>query len=299
MGIPSHFLRNRHGACPCCGGCDRFRYDNKDQRGSFFCGGCGPGDGFTLLMRYHSWDHRRVREELIRVIGLGGELAPRRRTEGDHRIDSVTSVAQPTKRVFRLRYTTQRLNANPDVVEYLTGRALWPGAARTSLRAHAGVDYFDDGRLVGRYPAMLAAVRDLDDKLVTIHVTYIEAGRKLTSHQPRKLMSQMRGREGCAVRLTPILGDVLGVAEGIETAISAASLYGIPTWAVINTAMMGKFTPPRSVRRLVIFADADDPGQKAASCLTNRLSGRLQLELRTPPVGFKDWNDVLMAKGHT
>jgi len=41
----------KHGACPCCGGKDRFRFDDKEGRGTFYCNGCGSGDGFTLVSK--------------------------------------------------------------------------------------------------------------------------------------------------------------------------------------------------------------------------------------------------------
>ncbi|WP_141028459.1 primase-helicase zinc-binding domain-containing protein, partial [Salmonella enterica] len=34
-----------HGACPACGGKDRFRLDDKAGRGTWFCNQCGHGDG--------------------------------------------------------------------------------------------------------------------------------------------------------------------------------------------------------------------------------------------------------------
>ena len=51
MGVDARFLTGRHGPCPVCGGTDRFRWDDKDGTGSFFCSGCGPGDGFMLAER--------------------------------------------------------------------------------------------------------------------------------------------------------------------------------------------------------------------------------------------------------
>jgi hypothetical protein len=41
LGVPAKFLRNWHGPCPMCGGKDRFRFDDKDGKGTFFCNGCG------------------------------------------------------------------------------------------------------------------------------------------------------------------------------------------------------------------------------------------------------------------
>jgi putative DNA primase/helicase len=199
--------------------------------------------------------------------------------------------------VLRLKRETCALADCPDALDYLTSRALWPMAARTSLRAHAGVDYFEDGQKVGRYPALLAAVRDIQGDLVTIHTTYLNAGRKLTAHEPRKLLSPMHGRQGCAVRLQRITGDVLGIGEGIETCLAAAQLRDIPTWAALNTSLLAKFTPPPTIKCLVIFADRDRAGLDAAARLTERLQGALRIELCTPLAGVKDWNDALQTRG--
>ena len=35
--------------CPTCGGKDRFRFDNQDGRGTWFCNQCGAGDGLNLV----------------------------------------------------------------------------------------------------------------------------------------------------------------------------------------------------------------------------------------------------------
>lgn len=39
----------RHGPCPVCGGKDRFRFDDKAGRGTWFCNQCGHGDGLDLV----------------------------------------------------------------------------------------------------------------------------------------------------------------------------------------------------------------------------------------------------------
>jgi putative DNA primase/helicase len=35
--------------CPVCGGKDRFRFDNQQGRGTWFCNQCGGGDGLSLV----------------------------------------------------------------------------------------------------------------------------------------------------------------------------------------------------------------------------------------------------------
>jgi phage/plasmid primase-like uncharacterized protein len=51
-GISPQFLQNKHGPCPICGGKDRFRLDNIDGRGTYFCNQCGAGDGLNLLKKF-------------------------------------------------------------------------------------------------------------------------------------------------------------------------------------------------------------------------------------------------------
>jgi hypothetical protein len=49
------------------------------------------------------------------------------------------------------------------------------------------------------------------------------------------------------------------------------------------------------VRKLVIFADSDEPGLVAAARLMERLQKRMPVELRLPTAPAKDWADVLMG----
>lgn len=51
LGIPIP-PNHRHGPCPCCGGKDRFRMDDLEGRGTWFCNQCGAGDGLDLVSRF-------------------------------------------------------------------------------------------------------------------------------------------------------------------------------------------------------------------------------------------------------
>lgn len=188
----------------------------------------------------------------------------------------------------------------PDAVAYLGSRHLWPLPPGCGLKAHAGAEYWhwdDDGRprKIGHFPALVAEVRDREGALVTVHVTYLHEGRKLAPYEPRKILSGTSGHTGCACRLLPIGGPELGMAEGIETALAAQRLHGGPVWAALNAGLLAAFVPPQGVERLVIYADADAPGLKAAWALRDRLPG-VPMELRAPPAGCKDWADALGAR---
>src|SRR5436190_22794530 len=76
LGIETRFLTNKHGPCPLCGGRDRFRFDDKNGEGSYYCNRCGPGAGVILLRKLHGWDFKTACDEIDRIIGT--EAAPAR-----------------------------------------------------------------------------------------------------------------------------------------------------------------------------------------------------------------------------
>lgn len=305
LGVPEQVLRNRHGPCPACGGKDCFRFDHEKRgRGSFICskasgrqGGALSGDGFALLMHVHGWEFAEARRRVLEAAGLSGrDPAPKSPPRPSPVVTEL--IAGPTERIFRLRKSRCRVEDCDSAVTYLASRGLWPLPSGCALYAHALVDYFDSGQKIGAYPGLLADVVDVNGDLITSHVTWIPEGRKLASHDPRKILTPMTGRVGCAVRLMTCT-DMLGIGEGIETMLSAAILEEIPCWAALTTSLLAKFEPPPTVTRLVIFADRDLPGLEAAARLMERLQGRVRLELKLPGGTAKDFNDVLIRKHHT
>jgi putative DNA primase/helicase len=293
LGIHESALRNKHGPCPACGGTDRFRFDNRRERGDYFCNHCGVGDGFTLLQRVYKWTFREARQQVIRAAGLDYQG-----TQSRSRVAATptpSAVAAPPARVLRLWQNRCAVADCDEAVAYLTSRGLWPLPEGCALSAHPAVEYFDEGRRIGRYSALLADIRDVAGALVSVHVTYLQAGRKLATREPRKILSTLGDRMGCAVRLTPTAGE-MGIAEGIETALSASAIDGIPVWAALSASLLARFEPPPGIASLRVFADNDKPGVEAAQRLVERLQGRVCTEVHTPPRPAKDWNDVSMAR---
>jgi len=298
LGIAEATLQNKHGPCPACGGKDRFRFDNKHGRGDYICGQCGAGDGFKLLERVYGWQFSEARRQVIAAAGLQqgvenrGEYFRTSPTAGN----VVRAAAQPADRVHRLRRDRCTIELCDDAVDYLASRALWPLPPGCTLKALATAEYWHEGQRVGRYPAIIADVVDVAGELVTAHVTYLQHRNKIADYEPRKILSAMTDREGCAVRLLPVTGNILGIAEGIETALSAAVLDDVPVWAALTTSLLSKFEPPPGVLRLRVYADRDEAGLMAALKLFERLQGRVALEIRIPSAPAKDWNDVLQYR---
>ena len=66
-------MKNRHQACPVCGGSDRFRFDDKEGRGTWFCNQCGAGDGLKLIEKVFGVS---ASEAAGKVNALTGNLPP-------------------------------------------------------------------------------------------------------------------------------------------------------------------------------------------------------------------------------
>ena len=135
----------------------------------------------------------------------------------------------------------------------------------------------------------------LGDEIVTHHLTYIEKGTKALVSAPRKRMTPIRPSTGSAVRLFPHT-TTLGIAEGIETALSAFQLFNVPTWAALDANNLSSFEIPKDVKRLMIFADNDDSytGRKAAFTLAWQANRKgLKATVHIPPTTNNDWNDEI------
>ena len=76
---------------------------------------------------------------------------------------------------------------------------------------------------------------------------------------------------GCAIRLFEA-ADTLAISEGIENALSYHALTGIPVWAAGSTSGLKMIELPAEVRTVVIIADADPAGEKAARVAAMRLT---------------------------
>ena len=101
---------------------------------------------------------------------------------------------------------------------------------------------------------------------------------------------------GFAVRLGGVQ-ERLGIAEGIETAICAGKLFGVPCWAALSANGMKTWEPPPEVRCVLICGDNDASytGQEAAYALAHRLTRQgISVEVHLPQLVGTDFADVQM-----
>jgi hypothetical protein len=140
-------------------------------------------------------------------------------------------------------------------------------------------------------PAMIAAVQAPNGKIVAVQTTLLSPAGAMALVAVRRFATGTLGPG--AVRLAKA-EHVLGLAEGIETALSAQQLTGVPTWACLGASRMHRVAIPDHVRELHLFGDNDDPGRDAVERTACENRHRTVVP-RFPPDHCKDWNDILTA----
>jgi len=285
LGIGEEYLTGKHCPCPACGGEDRFRFDDKDGRGDYFCSGCGAGDGFSLLMKVRGWDFFTAAKEVEAILGIVPEKRPEPKPD-------------PTIRLRKIQAELVDITKDSPVAMYLKGRGISSGSKR--LKMNPVMRYYHDKDTFDEFPAMVAKVFDNDGNPVAFHVTYLSSNGTETKKAPvknvKKVIGEL-GENGYAVRLFRPRDYHLGVAEGIETSLAARQLTGIPTWATLSANGLRDFRPPEGVTKVTIFADNDlnFAGQAAAYELANKLSIlKYRVRVVIPAKPGYDWLDVLL-----
>ena len=147
----------------------------------------------------------------------------------------------------------------------ITGRLNWP-----ALRYHRSVYYREtDHAPLESWPALLAAVTDLEGKITGIQRTWLDPRRldKAPLANPRRALGHLLGngvRFGAA-------GDILAAGEGIETMLALKSVLPLlPVIAGLSANHLAALDLPPALRRLYVARDNDSAGLRAAGRLRER-----------------------------
>jgi putative DNA primase/helicase len=282
LGLEAKYLQKGHTSCPICqGGKDRYRFTDKMQRGNWICNHCGHGDGFDLLEKVFGWDFLRAKEEIQRVIGTA-RLQPVRneKTEAEIR-SSMRKTLQEAKTVITGDPVWKYLNQRMGIVD-----------VPRDIRFHPALWHSEAEK---KFPAMLAILRYPNGDGASIHRTYLTGeGMKAPVDKVKKLMSGLPINGSC-VRLSDI-EPLVGIAEGIETALAASVHFGFPVWAATSAPVLEKWEPPEGIQEIVICGDNDTSyaGQSAAYNLAKRLKTKgFEVSVEIPDPEDSDWADTL------
>lgn len=219
-------------------------------------------------------------EEAARVAGRRA-LAPARRHPPERKRDAGLAVA-------RILDGCQPL-AGSLAEAYLNSRGLDdPGCA--DLLFHPDLTDYETKR---GYPGMIAVPRRADGAPQGgLHRTFLLDDGSGKAAPGKKMLGDVAGG---SVRLFPMAEDGrLGLAEGVETALAAQKLFGVPVWAALSAEGVRRWRWPEGVSRVFIFADADDAGAEAAAALSDRLDAAGVPSEIVRPLHGDDFNDDLV-----
>lgn len=178
----------------------------------------------------------------------------------------------------------------------------------------------------GKWPVMVAAAQALDAsgdwRTRAVHLTYLDPAGTGKAQigvdgrgEPLPVKLIWGDAMGSAVRLVPASGRGVGLAEGIETALSPmmADLYAgrpmRPVWAALHEENFSAVRLPPSLDSVELFADPPGPSQNQRDIHARRVAKAVrhlarrpkhagpprQVHLREPEAGQGDFNDLLMG----
>lgn len=183
---------------------------------------------------------------------------------------------------------------------YLRHRGLFiaPEVQVAALRFHPACPFRLEDGAAARLPTLLGLMRDIiTDEPKAIHRTALRADGSGKADLPglgnaKKMLGPAKG---AALKLTgdAEVIDGLGIAEGIESALTVICAGWRPVWACGPAGAVGSFPVLSGIESLTIFADADRAGMAAAgTCQARWINAGLECRILAPPEAGTDWNDV-------
>jgi hypothetical protein len=258
------------------------------RRQTFHCFGCGAhGDVIDYLAQRDGLSTGEVLRRLRELAGAPSPTtAPGRRPPAEARPDP-----DPDPEAERRRELAQEIWRQSETIP--------AGPPRDYLTARRGITLWDPDRLRwhpdcpwqgGTAGCLVAPVVD--------HATGYAVGvwrirPAMDGPVERRGLGPIKGN---AARLFWAEGPGLVIAEGVEDALAAHALTGLPAWAALNAGNLGELVLPERFREIAIYADADAVGTAHAAALARRLEREGRAVRLRRPRWAKDANDILLAR---
>lgn len=246
-GLPPITGKNHFkGKCPLCDSIGKFRIDDRDGAGTWICT-CGSGDGLKLVTETQGKPFNEICREIDELIG---NLFTRVKMP-------VTSSAGSLRKRVLSKFTKLAPLRGTSGADYLNARGIY------QLPVEA-IRFNDKQRHDGKvFQSLYSLATDDKGELCYLHQTLLNGAKKADIGASAKRQKSLQEdnyldhARSVAIRMFPV-ASTLGIAEGIETALSAHQIYNVNTWATMTANFMKKFRVPAGVKHLIIFADRDE-----------------------------------------
>ncbi|WGM04045.1 VapE domain-containing protein [Arsenophonus nasoniae] len=261
--------------CPACGGNTRYRFDDLEGRGTYFCSHCGAGDGLSIVMKVYKLNAQEAAKMIVDVLGLQQEKP----------IEPVQPIQQtkPTKLIADIADKVRGLLKSAKKAEsiYLKSKGL------TGM-----YNILNDGSLLLPLTTVDGVITGAQIIKPDGEKRLISGTKKKSAFIPIKEINELNGyvdtiiiTEGYATALTVDMvadgyvvaavdaGNLLSVAEAFREKYPNADIYIAGDNDVSNDGNVGK-----------------DAAEKAAKAVGGKFS--------LPKTDYQcDWNDYFQAKG--
>ena len=242
------------------------------------------------LVNFHD-----VADEARRFLSLPQRDAEPGRTP--HRLPAPIGSSESARRLFAM---SQPISGTL-VETYLRNRDITALHGTGSLRFHPRCYYRpDEYSPTETWPAMIAAVTDLEGKLTGVHRTWLDPDGfdpvrlgKAPIDTPRRSMGDLLGN---AVRFG-VASEIMAAGEGVETMLSLRCVMPImPMAAALSATNLAAILFPATLRRLYVARDDDPAGDGAMATLLGRAQ---EVGIEAIPLSpqFGDFNEDLRMLG--
>ncbi|CTT46713.1 putative prophage DNA primase [Escherichia coli] len=272
-------LKNRHQPCPVCGGSDRFRFDDREGRGTWYCNQCGAGDGLKLVEKVFGVSPSDAAAKVAAVTGSLPPADPAVTAAAGAETDAARKNAAALAQTLMAKTRPGTGNA------YLTRKGFPGRECRMLTGTHRA------GGVSWRAGDLVVPLYDDSGELVNLQLISAD-GRKRTlkGGQVRGTCHTLEGQNQAGKRLW--------IAEGYATALTVHHLTGetvmvaLSSVNLLSLASLARQKHPAC--QIVLAADRDlsGDGQKKAAAAADACEGVVAL----PPV-FGDWNDAFTQYG--
>lgn len=269
----------KHGACPICGGKDRFRFDDKEGRGTFYCNQCGAGNGFDLMSRALNLSVIDTKNLLSDQLGL---------SNGQH----INKQALVQARI----QTDERAKQQVKLEKLARESACKEALTRFDQASTTITNPYLQNKQVNAYD-----IYQLGDDLF-LPIIHLASG-VLVNAQTIKANGDKRFLKGGLVKgCVHLIGETITnpvlIAEGYATGATLHDLTGLTTFICFNA---GNIYPAVQILHgfcsVVICADNDSHLENNVG-INKAVKAATDFSCRAvAPDEQGDFNDLMLAKG--
>ncbi|MFC0226113.1 primase-helicase zinc-binding domain-containing protein [Serratia aquatilis] len=263
--------------CPVCGGKDRFRFDNQQGRGTWFCNQCGGGDGLSLVEKALAVTTKEAADKVAGVLG-NSSLEPLPVQDSQQDKTQVRHKAAEQAHHLLAAAVTKTGNA------YLVRKG-WPDVNTLTLQGNP----LRVGGITYQPGDLLLPLTNATGEVVNVQLINAAGDKRtLAGGQVKDACHYLAGPDNAVIWLT----------EGYATGLTVHQLTGESVCIALSANNLPALAQQLRIQYpdalLLLAADNDESGTgQIRAAEAAQLTGA---KPALPPV-VGDWNDLYQQQG--